>query len=531
MDSRGLVDTGAVGGGLSQASPVTGLATNYSKLVQESLKYNSEVLLVEFGDLYRLDHAEILFSPAVMEQQRKLALKSIDQAIAEIVNHKGLRGNYWYIISPSPSRAAAERGELLTPIIMVKPGLHGILSGISTRREGIVASLVLYNSILSCLDPGQPESIASSQAVDQASFIKNLNRRLAFDYLNQAWFMTVVSALVVLMLALVVYLTYKRRYRAFADFLTGFIAAVPLSLLLISYFIFSSPMLVVSFLVCTTCISLLSIFGARRFKSHLLLFIFLATVASIVLDLVLGLGMLEKSMMSYRIIRGSRYYGLGNEYMGVFISAVLGYSAIFLNNANHCYRRLMVIILFTVTLFVIVYPLFGIDVGGGITAAIALGYTYMQYLNQEINWRKALVILAGTILLLVVVAIIDLHQPPELQSHLGKNLNLVMNGNYVEILYIITRKIEMQSRVLNYTVFGWVLLGALLVSLYIVFRPGKVLMGLKESFPFIYKGTKGLIIAAVVAIIFNDSGLTAAASLFIYSMLMVLNYHAELRSF
>ncbi len=135
----------------------------------------------------------------------------------------------------------------------------------------------------------------------------------------------------------------------------------------------------------------------------------------------------------------------------------------------------------------------------------------------------------GTILLLAIVAMIDLHQPAELQSHLGKNLNLIINGNYREMFYIITRKLQMQSRVINYTIFGWVLLGALLASLYVIFRPGKVLSGIRNTFPYIYKGLKGLIIAAVVAIIFNDSGLTAAASLFIYSMLIIGYYHGERR--
>jgi hypothetical protein len=85
----------------------------------------------------------------------------------------------------------------------------------------------------------------------------------------------------------------------------------------------------------------------------------------------------------------------------------------------------------------------------------------------------------------------------------------------------------MQLRVINYTVFGWVLLGALLASLYMVFRPGKLMNGIKDAFPLIYKGLKGLIIADVVAIIFNDSGLTAAASLFIYSLIIFIYYQGE----
>ncbi|WP_054696667.1 hypothetical protein [Syntrophomonas palmitatica] len=344
MDSRGIVDAGAIDDNLSQTSSVMGLATNYQKLVREAVKHKHEVLLVEFGDLYRLDNAGTLFSKPVMSRERKHILKSIDKAMAQIVQNKGLNRTCWYIISPSTSNAAEERGELLTPLIIVKPGFHGILSGISTRRAGIVASLVVSDSILNCLDNNLPESIAANNNPDQLSYIKSLNQRLVFDYVNQAWFMTVVSALIVLMLFLIFYFTFKQKYRTLSKFLMGFVAAVPLSLLLISFNIVNKVSLAAAFLICTALISLLSMYFAKRFKSNLLLPIFLATAICIALDLILGLGMLERSMMSYRIMRGSRYYGLGNEYMGVFISAALGFSAIFLNNAYSAWRRFGVIV-------------------------------------------------------------------------------------------------------------------------------------------------------------------------------------------
>ena len=192
-------------------------------------------------------------------------------------------------------------------------------------------------------------------------------------------------------------------------------------------------------------------------------------------------------------------------------------------NSNR-FNRFLVVILFVGVIFLNAYPRFGINVGGTITAAIALGYTYLRYINQPLDLKKTSVILLGTILLLTVMSIIDLQQPLALQSHLGRNVNMLLHGESQKFGYLIVRKIQMQLKVMNFTIVNWVILAGVLAACYGVFRPGFSISQLKLRVPMIYAGLKGLIVAAVAAIIFNDSGITAAASLFIYTMVMLADY-------
>ena len=60
----------------------------------------------------------------------------------------------------------------------------------------------------------------------------------------------------------------------------------------------------------------------RRFLSGLF-FLSLATTVVILVDLYTGTRLQEGSLLSYDPLGGARFYGVGNEYMGVLISAAI----------------------------------------------------------------------------------------------------------------------------------------------------------------------------------------------------------------
>lgn len=525
MDSNGIVDSGKVGKEMTVPSIRLPWQTNYQQVLKQSNAIDNSVLLVEFGDLSRLDSMAHLYSPSSLAKERKSILAQVDNCVGKIVKQKGQTLCAIYIISPTPSKSVMERGELLTPLIIVKPGMKGVLTGISTRREGVVSSLVIKNSILASLNPNQEESISSSALPDSYGFISGLNRELAFGYVNQKWFMPIVVAIIIILLGLALILQKRKFSQSIINYILIFIISVPLTLLLIANFGVLKPIaLVLIFLAFNFLEASLSYLFARWKGSNHLSPILLATIVCISLDLFFKLGMLEKSMMSYRIMAGSRYYGLGNEYMGVLLAAAIVYSAILLQSNNSVLRRRITGILFCIVIFLNAYPRLGTKVGGTITAAIALGYTYMHYRHQRMDARKIIFLAVGTVILLAIMALIDLRQPIELQSHLGRNITLVMNGGINEALIIIQRKMQMQWRVLNFTIWAWILFFSVIAATYAVFNPGTMLSPVKRQFPYIYSGLKGLTIAAVTAIIFNDSGITAAASLFIFSTIMMIYY-------
>ena len=82
----------------------------------------------------------------------------------------------------------------------------------------------------------------------------------------------------------------------------------------------------------------------------------------------------------------------------------------------------------------------------------------------------------------------------------------------------------MQIRVINYSVWGWVFLFLVLVSTYLVYRPAHLVKKTRQQLPVIYAALQGITMAAVIAIIVNDSGITAAAVLALYFVALSLKF-------
>lgn len=525
MNSRGLVEGGKIDNSMVEPSTKMVYQTNYQEIIAQSQRLDSALIVIEFGDLTRLNSMSNLYSPASFIHEKKRLLKQIDNCLRELLAKQKNKYQAIYIISSSPDKVALEKEDLLTPLIIVKPGFNGILTGISTRREGIVSSLAIKDSIISSLYSGQCESITTTPQADRFDYIQRLNSEIISNYVNQKWFLRVIFPLMVLLLILAAVLTWRGKGKRWRDFISLSIIIVPLNLLLMANITVAKPWLLVPlFLAGNLVIAAILIGLARVTKWNCLALASLFTILCITLDLICGLGMLEKSMMSYRIMRGSRYYGLGNEYMGVLIGAAIVFASILLQRLSTRFNRLLVITLFTGVIFLNAYPRFGINVGGTVTAAIALGYTYLRFINQSLDLKKMSIILVGTVLLLVVMSVIDLRQPFVMQSHLGRNVNMLLHGGSKQFGFLLVRKIQMQLKVINFTVLNWFILLGIVASCYIVFRPNQKLSELKQRVPIIYTGLKGLIVAAVTAVIFNDSGITAAASLFIYTLIMMADY-------
>lgn len=525
MDSHGIVDNGFIGKEVVEKSPPLSLSSNYHAILQAYKDVNDyDVVLIDFGDLARLDHLGYLLSDEQLQKERIKRLQGIDACIGSLqaqIDNKSVI----YVISPTPSRLAFEQGELLTPLIIDKPGFSGVLTSYSTRREGIVSSINLKNSILHDFNPAVRDTIYAQPASGVYTSLKTINQRAIFDYVNQPWVVTIHIVIILSLLVLALLCRLKKKSTALTDYLILFALAIPLGLLLIGNFdIFNRWLFLGLSLGINLTLTLICWFVSRPLKISPLTTILLLTILVIALDLIFGLGMIEHSMLSYRITSGSRYYGLGNEYMGILIGATIAFTALQLQQSFSRRKLILVALLFSLITFLIAYPLFGINVGGSITACVGLGYTYLRYRQQRINFAKILFLILGTFALVAVMAIIDLKQPVEIQSHLGRSVNLLLVGGWEEILGIVSRKVQMQIRIINYSIWGWVFLLLVLVSTYLVFRPAHLIKKTRQQLPVIYGALQGITMAAVIAIIVNDSGITAAAVLALYFVALSLKF-------
>ncbi|MDD3268193.1 MAG: O-antigen ligase [Syntrophomonadaceae bacterium] len=527
MDSNGIVDHGFIDNSAvilnhRQALPAQ---SNYTQMLNayQRLKTN-EVVLFEFGDLSRLEAMYSLFGKTRYQQERSLILGQIDNCIGKITSNLPAQSCI-YMISPSPSRNSFVPSALMTPLIIVKPGFAGTLTSHSTRHEGVVLSINLKNSILNCLDQHRPESIFATANPDSYQVLKKLNQREVFSYVNQSWLLTIIIGLSFLILLLAIVQVIRRRVGLVSSLMLLFSLALPLSLLLIGFFdVFERKQFILLFLAINTGVAILSGLLGKFFKISPLLPVLATTIIIIAVDLLFNNTLLSNSIMSYRVISGARYYGLGNEYMGVLIGAGISLATLIRNRKERMGQHFTAILFIAIT-FLIAYPRFGIDVGGAITACIGLGYTYFIFKphSTKISLKRIFFLFLSAIALVTAMVIIDLKQPAELQSHLGKSISLIHSGGLNEVFHIILRKIHMQLRVMSYSGLGWILLLGMGAALSFMLKPKYYILQLKNQAPIIYKGLLGLLLSAIVAILFNDSGITSAANLFLYFLVMLFS--------
>lgn len=518
MSSQGIVDQGAI------ETDDSGYWTDYDFLFNQVNEVkNSAVILVEYGDLTRLEAMYTLHSLPNYKEKRQQILAAIDKSIMTIDKMLNEKNTHRYIISPSPSRNSILADALLTPIIIVKPDNKGTLTSSSTRREGIVLLTNLKNSILSSFNPAIKDPIYSSSRGNPSAYLSQLNKMAVFSYANQSFILTVLMTLLTLLIIGAFLALYKSKSVSFILRLLIFILSIPLILLWIAFLPIYNKFLFIGIAISLGLItSALVLLLSRITKFNPLIIILFITIITIAIDLLFGLDLIARSIMSYQIISGARYYGLGNEYMGVLIGATISLAALYLNQSNTVRHLTAVKILFGLVIFLIAYPLFGINVGGTITACIALGFTLLVFQKREFNLFDLLSIFVGTGIVLALVALIDINQPLELQSHLAKNINLINKDGLGAIFIIIQRKLAMHIQILSYKHFGWILLAIIISLALLFFRPNKNLFTVKNLSNHLYLGLQGIIIAAIVAVLFNDSGITAAATMFIYFFCLVI---------
>ncbi len=536
MDSNGLVDDGVLGSEVHQTDRdgILPFQSDYSEILAQAKRLQeNRVILIEFGDLNRLESMNSLFSSARYKEKRKKILSSIDDSIRNIQNELASEHSCAYIINPAPSRSSLSGDNLLTPLIVIKPGFNGILSSYSTRREGIVSSISIKNSILNCFDSEKQDSIYAQNKQASYQFLQDLRQRATFTYLNQEMILTAHGILLLLLLLVSFILFIRKNQQNLIDFIMVLILSFPLSFLLISQIeIFNPAFYIMISILSNLLIAALCQGTARVSKTHPLLIILILTVAVIVVDLLSNTTLISNSIMSYQIIRGARYYGLGNEYLGVLLGAAISTAALLLQKHFSRRRLFFTALLFTLLTFVVAYPRLGINVGGTIITCIALGYAFSRFSNLDMKVSGLLLLVLGTVATIAIMIIIDLKQPVQLQSHLGHGFSLILNGGFQDFVPIIYRKIQMHLQIISSTIWSWIFLLSLLLCIYLFFKPSNHATILMSPIPVDenYKGLQSILLAAIAAIIFNDSGIVTAAILSIYFLVLLLHSLCEQRN-
>ncbi|AVX20451.1 hypothetical protein SAMN02745885_01419 [Carboxydocella sporoproducens DSM 16521] len=531
MDAKGQIDFGAVGSRITTIDPERPFSKKIdvakTKKVLKQVWNVADLIIIDWGDLGRLEAARNMMLPEWWQAQRKQVLQEADSFLGQLYQLCAEEKAYLLIISPTPSAKALEEDRTAAPLLLVGPGIkQGWLFSPTTKREGLVANIDVAPAILQLLHLDKPEVMLGQ------AFKATGNGKKPEDLIRQEERMVAVFQarpplargyafweLVVLLLALVSVFLHRPRPKTMGQILLAF-AAVPAVFLLLPLLPVQSLPVLLGVTILATFVLTVVLLPLR--KVHILLpfaMLFLFTVSVIVIDTVMGNPLMKQSVLGYDFLVGARYYGIGNEYEGVILGASIVGVAILAEIWSKQQRLLgwVIAVVFAGITYLLAAPGLGSDVGGAIAAVGGFIWTWLLLQGKQIRWRQIFGIGLATILLLVLFFYWDWQRPPELQTHMGRTMALVVDQGWKALFDIFQRKLAMNYKlIVGVTVWARVFLGALLVLTILFYRPVGVMKRIRQTYPVLFRGLSGAMVAVLLVLIVNDSGIVAAATAMIY---------------
>lgn len=532
-DCRGRVDYGAVGREVlrRQGEGLVPWALDQDYVLRWLARLPRKVALVVvyFGDTRRLDESRSYALPAVAAAEKAKVVADLDAFLGRLLRAVDLRLTQVYVLGISTGREAAARQNLLLPLLGLGAGLpKGLLTSATTRRPGLVASIDFAPTVLQFLGlPAPPTMLgrpwwSTSKAAD-CSELLSLSERLAF--VRRARLPLVRGYIVLQMLAMgLALLAFLGRGRLGGSlavalpWLLLFLAAIPLSFLLLARAL--SPTLGTYGTVVFLVAGLLATAYRRFWPGEIGPWLLLAAslVGALVADTAAGAPLQQQALLSYDAMSGARYYGIGNEYMGVLIGASLLTGGVLLEFLPAAWGLPAVAGLWATSLFFLASPAYGANAGGTVAAAAAFGFAALLLVRARIPWPAALAVVGTAALLVLAVARWDAAQEVAVQSHLGRALTTVQGQGLGAAQEIIGRKLATNLRLIRYTIWTRVLLSGLLVLAVILYHPVGITGEVCRRYPRLSCCLLAMVLGSFVALIFNDSGIVAAATMMIYGI-------------
>ncbi|NLK07833.1 MAG: hypothetical protein GX316_03915 [Firmicutes bacterium] len=536
MDAEGIVPVSCMQD-LTTRDPrfPTGERTDVQALANAyaAVRAMSDFIVVDFGDLDRIEEERRQLAPKLYHSYRHQALADADELFRHIMEEIDLTTEWLLVVSPLPAYTEVVEGRLLAPVAVWGPNISpGLLVSSTTRRRGVIANYDIAYTILEWLNVKPPTHLPGASIIgvenvgDRQSYLGDLLQRSGWTYQQRPpllrAFVSLEIAVYLTVFGLVIFfVTLPKLWVSFFSFALLLIASIPLALLFIPAL--KPATISQSFVYTLAAASLITGFVQHFIEDTEIRYAFICglTALAVVIDALFGGSLIKLSPLGYDVMLGARFYGIGNEYMGILIGASL---VAVLVATHHLTHNFLVLMWLPVITFVLAMPNFGANAGGMLTALI----------TTIIVWALTYNISPGKIAItggLLLAAVLGLNVLPigGIGSHVGRALKAVLTGDWPSILALVERKAAMNFRLMRYSMWSKGLLVALGVMALSVYRPTAVVQSVLKKYPAARNLVFCTIAASIMALIFNDSGVVAGGTTSVYAAGLILNLILEER--
>ncbi|QEK12109.1 hypothetical protein FQB35_06815 [Crassaminicella thermophila] len=533
MDHIGYVDYGNIEQDalINDETYPFGFKSNYSKLTEifRDVYNKSELIVIDIGDLGRLERYKSNLSDEMYLEQKSKILKDVDHYIENIFNVINEDNTRIILVTPYPSSVDRKIGNKLTPVIFYGDGISkGILTSNTTRRIGIIGNVDIAPSIAEYLETsmqnmsGRPVGVILKN--NNFDYLMKLNERVVnisqnrYPVLSAFAVFEIFVSIIALIMILIEDKINKRLFCHFKNILLSTMT-VPFVMLILP--IFHVQNLFITFVILVGLTFIITYVAKKISKNTLdsLIILSFITTFGLLLDICTNANLMKNSLLGYDPIIGARYYGIGNEYMGVLIGSTLVFSTAIIDRFK--LNKIWAILTFLITILIIGFPKLGANVGGTITAVAAFAFTALRLSNIKIKLKQFMLIGISVVFVVACMAFIDIKLLKS-QSHLAGAIHQIIQSGPGIIFVIIKRKISMNLRLIGITIWSKVLISAIIILATLFYRPVGTIYKLTNLYSNLSIGWSGIIMACIVAFFVNDSGVVAAATGIIFLAMSML---------
>lgn len=533
MDDKGQIDLAALGRETLKIDPNFPYEsiTDEERILfyWEEFKKSADVIVITLGDLERLERFGLYLNDERWDFYRRLVMKRYDRLLGKLQSTIDSGSTLTILFTGIPPQRKAKIGEKLMPTVINGPKFKpGIIYSHSTRKAGVIAEYDLPATILKFLGikkTGRFNGQSLESVPGDWRQVVRLRPQLIRNYQIRWPLLTGYAYCLIGVILLGIFgLIFKWRPAFFTTLIYAYLSLLMVPAIFLIEAIFNP---LSGFAVIGGVLALIALFMAAAIWTQgwnpfrILSLISLITVILIVID-GLGNGFLEyKSFLGYSMVAGARFYGIGNEYLGFFLGAYLVLVSLNLKAFQKRRGTILTCGAWLIALF-ISHPDIGANIGGGVTAALGLGIANLLLLKKRIDLKEIGKLCLSLIALLAVVGLWDFFISGTKMTHFGQLLYLIKEEGFPVIFELIARKWEMNLRLIDYTPWSKALLGVLILVPLLYYKPSQKIIELLRKYPDQLKGFLGLVFTASIALVVNDSGIVAVATMFIFGGILLL---------